>query len=165
VVKTSPKTRGLELYLYADGGGAEEAVVDYRRVHVDVASSYSLSVLKVPSVMSEPPPTQWKRTGASSFDVEIDETTDSFILVLNESFDPGWRLGGLPEGRNAEHLMVEGYANGWRVSPGPPLDVTIEYGPDTWWRFARFVSLAGLLVAIAILLKRPVMHRLRAWQT
>src|SRR2546423_3798952 len=72
-------------------------------------------------------------------------------MVLGESNSPGWHahvMGGA--GLGAPQL-VDGYANGWRVTPAKDaFDIAIEWTPQRQVWAALWISLVAALACIAI---------------
>lgn len=70
------------------------------------------------------------------------------MVVLTETFDPGWRLSDPPPFLTATHQRVDGYANAWLIDGTGTFDLTIEYAPA---RRARLALVASMLAAVAAL--------------
>jgi hypothetical protein len=100
------------------------------------------------------------------------ETAGPCFLVLNQAFNAGWRayLGspdwtGVLTGAkqlNAEHVMVNGYANGWYIKQPGEYEVTLYYRPQTLLPLGAIISALfwALLVAWYILRRRSVKRRI-----
>jgi hypothetical protein len=91
-----------------------------------------------------------------------------FVIGLAESYAPGWQLHGLPRGVHAEHFVIDGYANAWRLTgslPSKSFELTAVYQPESYVQLAQRVSVAAL-VAGALLIglervrrkRRPVLR-------
>ena len=74
-----------------------------------------------------------------------------FLLVLNESFHPGWQA--VLDGRQLTHVQTNGFANGWLV---PALrhgtSITINFTPQRTFVFAAVISAIALAVITIMLL-------------
>ncbi len=152
-----PGTLGLRLFLYADGGGEERTVVEYRNLSVRAAPAFAAAVIQMPQGGSAPPAAIPEQIGSSSYRVAIQGSDDPFLLVLRESYAEGWELIGVPSDRIVRHVMVDGYANGWWISPGPSMTLGIGYAPEAWARSARMAStiaIAALLATIFVRYRR-----------
>lgn len=97
---------------------------------------------------SAPPRMSWRRHNPTRYSVEVSGSGRPFLLVLAESFDPGWKLSNLPDDVSASHRRVDGYANGWLFDGVGSFDLTIEYSPA---RRARLALAASSLAAVAAL--------------
>ena len=147
-------TQALRLFLYADAAriGGTSSTVDYRGVTLRPAPPVSVTVLPVSRPVATPP-VSWTRTGEASYQVDVDAGSEPFILAMDESFSPGWRLSGLPQGA-ATPVMVNGYAQGWSITPSGPFTARITFGPDAWFHRAVDVSALTAVAAPFILVRR-----------
>ncbi len=78
------------------------------------------------------------------------ETQSPCFLVLNQAFDPGWRMyEGSPgwaqvllgsQQLPAEHIEVNGYANGWYIDQPGEYDLTLYYWPQTLLYLGTIIS-------------------------
>jgi hypothetical protein len=94
--------------------------------------------------------------GAAEVKVHVTgaEPGTPFWLVLGQSYSPGWQadIGGGPE-------LVDGFANGWRVSPtASEFDVTLTFTPQAQVDRALWLSLVAALVCVGLAL-RPARRR------
>ena len=102
--------------------------------------------------------------GRVSYDVGIDRTDAPFWLAIGESWSDGWHatIDGhdLPAPQ-----VIDGYGNGWLIDPAVygngPLAVHVEWTPQQVVWISIALSIAGLLVCLAlVILGRG--HRSRA---
>lgn len=143
VFRPEPGTRELRLYLYADGQESPETVIQYRAVALEPASPITVEL--TPAFPEpEPPSVSWSRESPARYLIEIRDARGPFVLVLAESYAPGWTLGGLPVGWKAEHLEVDGYANGWRIDGSGDAALALTYEPAATARAAGWASLLAL---------------------
>jgi arabinofuranan 3-O-arabinosyltransferase len=142
------------LFVYADAGalGGSGTVVEYRGLRVASAAPLALTILDGDG-SAPAPEVSWTRLGPSTYQVEAARSSSPFVLSLGESFAPGWRLEGLPDGREVRHVVADGYANGWLTGPGAPFTARISFAPDRTMHLARSVSI-GTAVALPILVFR-----------
>lgn len=89
----------------------------------------------------------WDAASPSRYSVAVSGAAGPFLVVLAETYDPGWKVVGLPDGATASHRKVDGYANGWLVDGTGDLRFTLEYAPD---RVARLGRVLSLLAAVAL---------------
>lgn len=151
-VTPEPGTVALRLFIYADAGaiGGNGTVVEYRALRVTSAAPLAVAILDGGVATPPAPPVSWTRLGPSTYQVDVARSAQPFVLSLGESFAPGWRLDGLPEGRDVHHVVADGYANGWLIDPGIPFTARISFAPDRTMDLARAVSI-GTALAIPIL--------------
>jgi len=135
VIRATPETWSLRLFLYADGGGGTTTKTEYRAITVQPPQPLE-SLAVVP--LGRLPRVTYRRTSPSEFKVHVTKARKPFLLVVSETYAPGWRIH--PDGRSGngvEHLRVNGYANGWRVPWTGTYDITITYGPERLAQLAR----------------------------
>jgi hypothetical protein len=141
-------TQSLRLFLYADGGGGARTVTEYR----DIAIRRPQPVLPVGAVpLDRLPNVSSRQLTPSEFRVHVKDAHGPFVLVLTETYAPGWHIEIDGHDSNGlAHLRVNGYANGWRVPWRGTYDFTITYAPE---RLARLAGLADLvLVPLSLML-------------
>lgn len=84
------------------------------------------------------------------YKVTIKNADKPLILVMQESYHDGWQLNGV----NADHIFVNGYANGWIIDPEgrTELDLTLYFAPQTlYWVTFAISSLTFLWVLYMII--------------
>ena len=83
---------------------------------------------------------------ASSFRLQVESDGEPFWLVLGQSNSDGWvaRTAG---GQLGDRQLVDGYANGWLVTP----DAEGRFTIDLRWEPQRLVWVGGALSALAVL--------------
>jgi arabinofuranan 3-O-arabinosyltransferase len=86
-----------------------------------------------------------------------------FWLVLGQSLSPGWHaklVGGESLG---EPQLVDGYANGWLVSPtSPTLDIELDWTPQNHVWIGIGVSAVSLLICLLMILRRGPVRLFRS---
>jgi arabinofuranan 3-O-arabinosyltransferase len=94
-----------------------------------------------------------------SYDLRVDRATQPFWLVLGQSLNAGWhaRLDGHDLG---PATLIDGYANGWRITPpagGAPLVISLEWTPQRWVWWALGVSAVATVICLVLVVldRRP----------
>ncbi len=87
----------------------------------------------------------------TSFDLQVDRAAESYWLVLGQSHNLGWRA--TVNGRRLNPpVLVDGYANGWRMPPSSagPSTVRLEWTPQrsVWGGLA--LSAVALVLCLGI---------------
>ncbi|MDH3680979.1 MAG: hypothetical protein OEV40_13645 [Acidimicrobiia bacterium] len=156
-VRTSADAIALSLYLYADGNDGGLTRIEYRRVAVTRARATQVVLDRTGDRRHPAPSVGFDQLSTSSYRVDISNANGPFVLVLAESFAPGWTIPDLPDGWTAAHVKVDGYANGWRLDGHGDATLTLTY------REAGLASAANKasLVAAASLLAVPGWRRWR----
>jgi hypothetical protein len=130
------------------------------RVSSPAVVSYPFDPVRITPVSAAPPApaVSYRTSSPGSYAVSTGPAHSGTWIVLADSYAPRWTLSGLPAGWRAQHLRVDGYANGWLLtgSGTPRLNLRLDYGPDRYVRLAEEISLAiagaicaGLLIPVA----------------
>jgi arabinofuranan 3-O-arabinosyltransferase len=150
-------TEQLRLYVYADGQADPPTEVDYRHLGLRPVLPVSITVLQLP--------TTFRRTSSrvsvigvhpGRVNVRLNCMAGRVLLVLTESYAPGWQLTGLPRTWRARHLVIDGYANGWLVTGRGNAELALEYAPE---RAAEAANRASALALAAAALGYPISRR------
>jgi hypothetical protein len=97
------------------------------------------------------PNVSYRRVAPYEFRVRVENARRPFLLAVEETFAPGWRVEA--EGRDLTglaHMRVNGYANAWRLPWRGTYEVTVTYGPERLARLARRMDLV-LIPLVAVL--------------
>ncbi len=90
---------------------------------------------------------------------EVSEIDDRFVslrsdgdvvLTFQQAWSPAWRLDGLPAGATAEHVKVNGWANGWMIRglDGRAVVLEVTYRYESVVAFAVWSVLVVWVVAL-----------------
>lgn len=93
---------------------------------------------------------------ATSVDLDIDSDGSPFWLVLAQSSSEGWAID-VTGGTAGERTFVDGYANGWRITPdgGGTISVQLVWEPQ------RLVWTGAAATAVAVLVCGWIVWRTR----
>jgi len=105
---------------------------------------------------------------STSATVRVSGARSPFVLVLGESTNKGWTASVAGGGSLTEHLLVDGFANGWVVHPGSggvprgrPFEVTLTFAPQRLVDWSLVLSALGVAACLAIALSSFVLARRR----
>ena len=159
------RSTALALYVYADGGGSAAAngtVTEYRNVRVVSLIDEYLTLISDGTTARTPPLMSFSAISPARYRVHVTAASAPFVLALSDSWSNDWRVTGVPLGVTVDHLLIDGYRNGWAIDGRGDLDLLIEYTPARAGQLAIRVSVASALVATAIglwaRLRRPRRH-------
>ena len=79
------------------------------------------------------------------YEVTVQDASEPFLLVLSESFDPGWKafVDSGNQVDESNHIQVNYYANGWWIDRTGDFNITIRHSSQDY-------VLAGLIVSIIV---------------
>jgi hypothetical protein len=141
-VTPEPKVTGLRLFFYADGTGAGTTTTEYRRVRASAVAPVEPVLLSAFRSRRDPPRVSYDRIGPAELRAQVSGANGPFLLVLDESYAPGWRIEIAGRDTSAiRHVLVDGYANGWLIPWKGNYEVRFYYGPETVARAARWADL------------------------
>ncbi len=126
------------LYFYSDGeDDGSETVGQFRQIEVQKHRSSVVSIEpKHPVGLL---PIEVDTTGPASWDIEL--SGGSGFVTLAESFSDNWELGDVPEGWTVEPVMVDGWAQGWKVDGDGDAVISIRHSTSRYMRWTLWVSL------------------------
>jgi hypothetical protein len=129
------------------------------------------SAAGVPVALTAPPPkVTVVHDGATRMRVHVTGADAPFWLVLGESQSPGWKATVAPAGSASgsrsgslgSSRLVDGYANGWMVTPTKSsFDVVLEWTPQRRVGAAIWISLVAALLCLALIAWSLVRGRAR----
>lgn len=92
-----------------------------------------------------------KVTGAE-YTVKIENAKNPFILVLNQLFDPGWKVYVNSNKEIGEmHFLANSYANGWLINKTGTYSLTIKFMPQEMLQKGEKISLFTVVVGAIFL--------------
>jgi arabinofuranan 3-O-arabinosyltransferase len=148
--RIDPGTRGLFLYLYADGGAAAATAVEYRAPTLRPTLSTVLVAAQADVAGAQSPSTLTQLASRPDrVRVRVRELRGTRVLVFTDSYAAGWHLKGLPASWHATHVVADGYANGWILTGDGDATLTLAYRPALPGYLAEYAS-AGAAACLAL---------------
>jgi len=92
----------------------------------------------------ELPELKFKEVNPTKYIISINNAKEPFILIFKEHYNQFWKIT-TPESVGDEHFMVDGYANGWKITKTGSYDLVIEYQIQKLFYVGIGITLAGLL--------------------
>ena len=129
-------------------------------INVDRLVFDSAAPVPASSAVAAAPPVRVTTQSATSVTAKVTTTAGQgpFWLVFGQSQNSGWRA--TVRGRSlGSPVLVNGYANGWLVTPPPgggPVTVTLTFAPQRVVDIALLLSAFGLVLCLLLSLTRPV---------
>jgi hypothetical protein len=95
-------------------------------------------------------------SGLTSVDARVKTDGRPFWLVLGQSHNDGWELEVDGAAHVGPRTLVNGYANGWRITPSGPGALTARWRwtPQglVWWGIG--ISVLGVIACLVLALRR-----------
>jgi Alpha-(1->3)-arabinofuranosyltransferase len=155
-VPRKPRTEGVLLYLYADGGGVSRTVTEYKEIRLIPVIPMTLAA----PVRSSIPEVHYRRVNPSEFRVRVENATGPHLLVATEAWAPGWRFAADRKSDDVRHVEADGYANAWLVPWRGSYEARLYYAPE---RYASMAAWTLLLYPVVLFMAvaRPLRTRFR----
>ena len=93
-----------------------------------------------------PPQVDFHPISPVKYLVNVRGAQEPYLLVFSEAFHPGWTLT-----TEAEHLTVNGFANGWMIDQPGDYQLTIFFKPQRVYRLGVGISLLTLVISLTYL--------------
>lgn len=128
----------------------------------ELKNKMELTLVKMEKLKSNSsllPHVNFQKTGRSKYLVNIQGAQQPFILVLEQSFQNGWKAKILQQNKDKiipEHLIVNGFENGWYLDKKGDFKVQIYYWPEKILFAGQIVSLLALVLSGAYFWKKYV---------
>jgi arabinofuranan 3-O-arabinosyltransferase len=162
VIRPARGTTGLRVFVYADGGAPSATVTEYRNVALRPDTQVTFDVTGRHARPGPAPTISTHEVHPGRYEVHVRDARQPFLLALPESYASGWRISGLPKGARANHVRVDGYANGWAIHTRGTYTVTLDYTPARWPRLALFASLLAGILLLLNLARSTVLSRVKS---
>ncbi|HEX7042070.1 MAG TPA: hypothetical protein VF189_02380 [Patescibacteria group bacterium] len=103
----------------------------------------------------EAPSVDFNKISSTKYDINVKGSTGNFLLAFSNLYDAGWqafikegdKLVKLPE---ANHVLINDYANGWWVDKKGDFEMTLEFFPEKMLRVGWAISIATILGCAAL---------------
>lgn len=142
-VTLGPGTHELRTALGRDTG------IDVDRIVLDAAGAPTVATAGPAPVLTV------ADEGPVSYDVRATGADGPFWVVLGQSHNDGWRLHVEGLGDQGPPVLVDGYANGWLVTPpagGDELTLSLRWTPQRVVWAALALSALGAIACLALAL-------------
>ena len=141
--------QALALYVYADGSDVGTRN-EYRNITISPFVDEYLALLSADTKPRTAPDMSFERISPARYRVKVPNVTAPFVLALSDSWSSDWRVTGAPSGAKIDHLLIDGYRNGWALDTTGDLDLLLEYVPARAGQLAIRISAIGALLAVGI---------------
>ena len=125
-----------------------------------VATGYGPHVFFLRSGMTTamtPPELTFNKRNPTKYIVSITNAQKPYVLVLNDFFDPRWKVKIRGTGQTLSekvHFLVNGFANGWSIDATGNYELEIYYSPQRLFTLGVLLSAAGLVTAALVFFRK-----------
>ncbi|MEZ5381320.1 MAG: alpha-(1-_3)-arabinofuranosyltransferase family protein [Microthrixaceae bacterium] len=106
----------------------------------------------------EPPDVETRRTSRLTYTADVSGASESYWVVMGQSFNPGWTLRTSDGDDLGPPTLVNGFANGWRIDPasvGTDASFVVEWAPQRTVWVALSLSAIGVVLTLLVLIFDP----------
>ncbi|HMK12704.1 MAG TPA: alpha-(1-_3)-arabinofuranosyltransferase family protein, partial [Acidimicrobiales bacterium] len=130
----------------------KDAGVDLDRV-VLRSGPGGAALTTAPAATGAAPTVTVKDEGRVSDKLQVDNATKPFWLVLGQSQNDGWKARVKGAGSLGAPTLIDGYANGWYVTPtgSGPIEITLTWAPQRIVWIAIGLSTIALVVSLGLI--------------
>ena len=98
-----------------------------------------------------PPAISFTKVNPSKYEIQIKEQGVSpYLLVFSEAYHPEWKIYYKNKEINADHFIVNGYANGWYIGKEAVLSGNGNYSLELIYRPQKFANAGMAISAVTI---------------
>jgi len=95
------------------------------------------------------PTIQFTKINSTRYQVEIKNATEPYFLIFSESYHPGWQAS-----IEGEHLMMNGFANGWYLKKTGDYQIILNFEPQKIYYISIVISALAFFASIIYLLAK-----------
>jgi hypothetical protein len=123
------------------------------------ANTASLLLRKTESQSTIPPRIEFIKQNPTRYLIHIQKTNNPFLLVFSQTYHPDWVITDACETEKgevkAQHILVNGYANGWWIEDFGECDLVIEFWPQKLLTIGAGISILTILLLVIVNLVNP----------
>ena len=156
--QATPNSKSATLYFWGSSPKNSFSNIAFDNVlfrRVFKPTMFLTQVEDAPPLANNAPVVSFEKKSPVEYQVKINKTDQSFLLIFNETFHPGWKAyfkdkkQPLPE---KDHLMANGYANAWLIGGGGEKErqIIIKYQPQKVFYLGLILSGSSILLVLLL---------------
>ena len=104
-------------------------------------------ITSVQSELGTPQNVTYQEISATQYTIQVTNASKPFFLVLSNSYNGFWvaNINGQQE-PDANHFMVNGYANAWYINKTGSFNVKLEFWPQNLFYVSGIISITSLII-------------------
>lgn len=136
----------------------------FNKVEVFELYSPQMVVIKKETLnLFQNPEIEVKQENPTKYLVNISNAKDPFILSLNQKYNSLWRIyenknffaklkDTFQKNNNSNHILLDGYANGWIINQKGDYALTIEYAPQLLFSLGYKITMVSVFLSMFYLI-------------
>lgn len=156
IVEADHGAEEVGLYLYTTAGKDLETG-EFKNVTVRRIPEPRVVLRKLGnSDIREIPKITFARVNPAKYRVRVEGAKEPYTLVFNEGFHRGWKVYMNKSPIDADHLLVNGYANSWYIEPedvggAENYELIVEFWPQRLFHIGLLISGIALIGCVGCL--------------
>lgn len=134
----------------------DEVPLNIQEISVQqVYSPIILSAVENQILPTPPPKIDYKVIDPTEYSVHISGSSGPFLLVFNERASPFWKLTKKERDKEIDqknHVLVDGYANGWIIDEKGDFALNLKYTPQKLFLIGTGVTGVSVIILLGFLL-------------
>ncbi|HEY9084573.1 MAG TPA: hypothetical protein VIN40_01325, partial [Candidatus Tyrphobacter sp.] len=148
-VDNPPSSGRLQIYLYAGAAFLRQAGAMLGVPSATPISRPDVIAWRLGSDLPVPTAMQARQIDGADYVVRVTGAPARYLLVLNDSFSPGWKVAA-PPGVRATHLVTNLDTNGWVIAGVGSYELVLSYDGEKYAREGIVFSVLLLIAAAAL---------------
>lgn len=91
------------------------------------------------------PTVSYTKHNPTKYSIKVNNARQSFILILSQLHNPGWKARYQDGEVIKNHYMVNAYANGWLIEKVGDFNLTLEFAPQRLLNVGKIISTGSIL--------------------
>jgi hypothetical protein len=159
LVNLNPETLNQNRVFFFKDRQLNSTDTQLKNAGIDIGAAVGAKGIIENDTYQEPPAIQINKSSATEYLVTVNSVnTNPFWLVLPQAYNPDWIAQFSDNGNkiaDSNHIMINGYANGWKINRAGTYQIKILYVPQLVYQGGMLVSaISGILMIFIVLLQK-----------
>lgn len=152
-ISTSNQTYALKISICPSPGFEESSTIDINNLSLRIFPVPTAVLMSAGTSQTLKPTIAAKQINQTEYKVSVKNAASPYLLTLNNSFDTNWdlKIAGKPFG---EHVVSNGFANGWLINKNGDYDLDISYKPQKYYYIGMGLTVFFTISFFVFLLSR-----------
>lgn len=170
-IVTQDKVNKLKISFCHAPGYESRSLIKIYNLRLEPVIMPAVAAVLDNSLGENPPDYSINRIDQTKYKVSVRGAKSSYFLVLNNTFNSNWKVffddtkktlfknlirQSIPE---ENHIMVNGYSNGWIIDKTGDYSITIEYNSQRYYYYGWIVTALFMVISILYLVYKIYENR------